>query len=594
MKIPFQIWHNLKPLIKKIIIARTLVFCGFLLGLGQLEGLSNENQEIGLSELIALGVKNNPRLISLRGAITIAEARKKTAKAWRDPQIRFRKNWGSSVVPSPFTETRTESFTEQVTRTEVNADGQEKKTVSEENVTRNITRTITEGRSKTITEETIEEQSEENITILPNPEIFEPGGVKTDNRDSLRTGTRTDFHDTDPYADETGMELQFRLYVPHPVIRKARLKKAEQEIQLARETATAEENSVMLKVREEYEQLQHLKALIEILKMEHEAALSYSQNQSKLLNSGLITIDKVEYVDSDGITVDAAELEYMAQRDKIAAMVGLRESDKIRVTDKIISPTIDLDQTHLEYLIRMALANRGELLVLKKREEIAQTSLSASKAKLIPWFDYVQAGVSRDEESGQRTGDNWGVQLAMSIPIFSWMNSESSIQEAALTSYYSQKGATQKIITSEVVAAYQNLKRAKSYREKARTHAQIQQKYNSDFIERIGNTNRNKAERIRFEISRNTAKTNEHKLDAERAYNKALMQLEKSLGSPLGKVFTNSEQKELLSSKDLGLENKGNEKNLKALNGKKKWEFPFVKKFRSGFKSSSSKSKSKE
>ena len=72
------------------------------------------------------------------------------------------------------------------------------------------------------------------------------------------------------------------------------------------------------------------------------------------------------------------------------------------------------------------------------------------------------------------------------------------------------------------------------------------------------------------------------------------MQLEKSLGSPLGKVFTNSEQKELLSSKDLGLENKGNEKNLKALNGKKKWEFPFVKKLRSGFKSSSSKSKSKE
>ena len=182
--------------------------------------------------------------------------------------------------------------------------------------------------------------------------------------------------------------------------------------------------------------------------MEHEAALSYSRNQSRLLNSGLITIDKVEYVDSDGIAVDAAELEYMAQRDKIAAMVGLRESEQIRVTDEIISPAVDLDQTHLEYLIRMALTNRGELLVIKKKEEIAQTSLSASKAKLIPWFDYVQAGVSREEEGGQRTGDNWGVQLAMSIPIFSWMNSESSIQEAALTSYYSQKGATQKIITS--------------------------------------------------------------------------------------------------------------------------------------------------
>ena len=584
----------MKPITTELSTLRTIIFCAFLLSLGQLQILSEEKQEIGLSELIALGVKNNPRLISLRGAITIAEARKKTAKAWRDPQIRFRKNWGSSVIPSPFSETRTESFSEQVTRTEVNADGQEKKTISEENVSRNITRTVNEGRSKTVTEEVIEEQSQENITILPNPEIFEPGGVKTDNRDSIRTGTRTDFHENDPYADESEMQLQFRLYVPHPVIRKARLKKAEQEIQLARETATAEENSVILNVREEYEQLQHLKARIEIIKMEHEAALSYSRNQSRLLNSGLITIDKVEYVDSDGIAVDAAELEYMAQRDKIAAMVGLRESEQIRVTDEIISPAVDLDQTHLEYLIRMALTNRGELLVIKKKEEIAQTSLSASKAKLIPWFDYVQAGVSREEEGGQRTGDNWGVQLAMSIPIFSWMNSESSIQEAALTSYYSQKGATQKIITSEVVAAYQNLKRAKSYREKTRTHAQIQQKYNADFIEKIGNTNRNKAERIRFEISRNTAKTNEHKLDAERAYNKALMQLEKSLGSPLGKVFTNSKQKEFVPRKNLGLEQKANGKNLEALSSKKKWKFPFVKKLRPGFESSSSKSKSKE
>ena len=72
------------------------------------------------------------------------------------------------------------------------------------------------------------------------------------------------------------------------------------------------------------------------------------------------------------------------------------------------------------------------------------------------------------------------------------------------------------------------------------------------------------------------------------------MQLEKSLGSPLGKVFTNSEQKEFVPSKNLGLEKKANGKNLEALNSKKKWNFPFVNRLRSGFKSSSSKSKSKE
>ena len=67
----------MKPLITELSTLRTLIFCSLLLGLGQLQVQSEEKQEIGLSELIALGVKNNPRLISLRGAITIAEARKK-------------------------------------------------------------------------------------------------------------------------------------------------------------------------------------------------------------------------------------------------------------------------------------------------------------------------------------------------------------------------------------------------------------------------------------------------------------------------------------------------------------------------------------
>ena len=121
----------MKPISTNLKFAKALLLCASIFGSFQFEVFSEEKKEVGLSELIALGVKNNPRLISLRGAITIAEARKKTAGAWRDPQIRFRKNWGSNVIPEPFTETRTESFTEQVNRTEVNADGQERNTISE-------------------------------------------------------------------------------------------------------------------------------------------------------------------------------------------------------------------------------------------------------------------------------------------------------------------------------------------------------------------------------------------------------------------------------------------------------------------------------
>lgn len=565
---------------------------------------TKKNSEIGLSELIALGIKNNPRLISLRGAITIAEAQKKAARDWPDPQIRFRKNWGSNEIPAPFTETRTESYTQQVSRTVINEDGQEKKSISEETVNRNISRTITEGSDKTVVEETIEENSEENITILPNPEIFEPGGTRTDNREMIRNGTETNFHDTNPFADEEDTQLQFRLYVPHPGIRKARLARAEQEVKLARAAALNQERDVVIRIREEYEQLQYLKAQIELLELEEAAAKSYSEIQSKMLSNGLITIDKIEYVGSDGLSVEGAQIEFNSQRDNLAARVGLKDPNRIRITDKLISPSIDLDHTHLEYLIRMSLANRGELTTIRAKERIAQSSLNEARAKKIPWFDYVQAGVGREEEGGQRTGESWGIQLAMSVPLFSWLGHESEVREAAVASYYSQKGATQRIITAEVVASYENLKRAKKYRDRAQKHALAQKEYNTGFIERIKNTERHKLEKIRFEIAQNTSKTTKQRLAAERTYNKALLQLEKALGTSLEKVFIAPADDQVtesaLPSEVLMIKNEASDKRTSKKNMppeiaisdhinispiKTKRKFPIADKIRSGLRS---------
>lgn len=589
--------------LKNKIIQHPLLFLIVLFGLlhiqnGKAETKQENIDDVGLSELIALGIKNNPRLISLRGAITIAEAQKKAARDWPDPQIRFRKNWGSNEIPAPFTETRTENYTQQLSKTVIDEDGQEKKSISEETVNRNISRTITEGSDKTVIEETIEENSEENITILPNPEIFEPGGTRTDAREMTRNGTETNFHDTNPFADEEDTQLQFRLYVPHPGIRKARLARAEQEVKLARAAALNQERDVVIKIREEYEQLQYLKAQIELLELEESAAKSYSEVQSTMLNSGLITIDKIEYVGSEALSVEGAQIEFNSQKDNLAARVGLRNSQRIRITDKLISPSIDLDHTHLEYLIRMSLANRGELTTIRAKEKIAQSSLNESRAKKIPWFDYVQAGIGREEEGNQRTGESWGIQLAMSVPLFSWLGHESAVREAAVASYYSQKGATQTIITAEVVASYENLKRAKKYRDRAQKHALAQKKYNTEFIERIKNTERNKLEKIRFEIAQNATKTTQQRLAAERTYNKALLQLEKALGTSLEKVFTAPKDDQVtesaLPSQEIIITNETPNKRLSKKDATPKRadfqiptrrKFPIVDKVRSGLRS---------
>ncbi len=188
----------------------------------------------------------------------------------------------------------------------------------------------------------------------------------------------------------------------------------------------------------------------------------------------------------------------------------------------------------------------------------------------------------------------------MSVPLFSWLGHESAVREAAVTSYYSQKGATQKIITGEVVASYENLKRAKKYRDRAQEHALTQKKYNAQFIERIKNTERHKLEKIRFEIAQNTTKITKQRLAAERTYNKALLQLEKALGTSLEKVFstpTNDQVTESsLPSGNLKTQNKkvSIKKNPPEMNGsdeintspiKTKRKFPIANKIRSGLRS---------
>ena len=493
---------------------------------------------IGLSELIALGLKNDPKLIGLRGEITIATARKKAARDWPDPQIRFRKSWGYNEIPAPYTQYRTENYNQQVTRSETDELGFITDSTINENVARSSQRTITEGKEQTIIDETIDESRSEVTQTAPNPLIGEPGSITSENRNLQRSGRETRFHETDPFASEEDLVAQFRLYVPHPGIRRARLKRAQHEIQLARAELLSEERRVVQRIREEYQSLQYLKTRIELQEKNDEAAKLYSDAQDKLLTNGLTTIDKIEYVEIDNLASDGIAIDYEAARDRIAARVGLQNSSAIRITDKLISPAVDLDHTHLEYLIRMALTNRGELTTNSEKGEIVQAQLNEAKARNRPWFDYFQAEFGRDEQGGTQSGTNWGIQFAMSLPVFSWLGNERKIHEAAVKSHYSQMGAIQRIVTAEIAAAYQNVKRCADYRSKAREHARERKEHNAEFFEKIRGMDRRKLEETRYEVTRGTLNADRHRLDAEHAYNLSLLQLEQAMGTTLSRVFS--------------------------------------------------------
>jgi outer membrane protein TolC len=448
---------------------------------------------VGLAELIALGLKNDPALIASRGEISIAEARKRAARDWPDPQIRFRKTWGYNDVPQPYTETRQESYNQKVKRTD---------------------RTVTPGRDKTTINEKVRENSGKKSEI-------------TETRDLS----------FDPFASEEDLSAQFRLYLPHPAVRRAELVRAQREIELARNVAQAEEREVVLKIREIYEELQYLQTRITLLKNGTAAAERFATAQDELLAGGLITLDKLDYIDPDHLAAEGATLEFEAKRDQLAARVGLRNASRIRVTDKLISPTININHTHLEYLIRLALANRGELSQIRGKGMIAEAELKEFKAGLIPFPNYIQGEVGRDEQGGNRTGTSWGIQLAMSLPIFSLLGHEKEIYETAIASHYSQMGASREIVTAEVAAAYQNVKRSAAFRDRARSHSTAQAKRNTAFIEKLQGMEPHKLEETRYDISRGTINTDRRRLDAERGYNRALLQLEGAIGTSLEQVF---------------------------------------------------------
>jgi len=498
---------------------------------------SADNTPIGLAELIALGLKNDPSLVARRGEISIAEARKRAARDWPDPQIRFRKTWGYNDVPAPYTETRRESYNQKVERTRVNESGKVERSTSKERVQRSTERTITPGRDRTTIRETVRERSSETTNTQPNPAFFDSGGRSTDSQSFSRSGTESRDLSFDPFASEDDLSVQFRLYLPHPAVRHATLKRAQREIDLARSVTLADEGEVVLEIREIYEELQYLQTRISLLANDAAAVEHFATAQDELLNAGLITIDKLDYLDPDHLATEGARLEFEAKRDQLAARVGLAKSSRIRITDKLVSPTLNIDHTHLEYLIRLALANRGELSSIRGQGMIAEAELKEFKAGLIPFPDYVQAEFGRDERGGRQTGTSWGIQFAMSLPIFSLLGHEREIYEASIASHYSQMGASRRIVTAEVAAAYQNVKRSAAYRARARSHSVKQALHNEAFISKLEGMEPHKQEETRYDIRRGTIRTDRRRLDAERAYNKALLQLEGAIGISLERAF---------------------------------------------------------
>lgn len=503
---------------------------------------------MGLRDLIVLALQNDPALVALRSNISVEEARKRAAVQWRDPELRLGISRDDNIqLDQPYTRSGsiTESYGSRSTGQETG--GPNGAASRNDRSSGTSTTTFTEqvipgiNSDRVIRTETERIQTESNVRDSDNRGTFNSRSSESDVFRS--TSDETVFHGRDRFGRDQTASVKVRFWIPKPAEMKALVNQAAKQVDLANYEITAAERKVILEVRDQYEGLQYLSRKLEVSKSQIAIIEEHVAKEQKLLDAGgAFTLDQLSFEDLKipgiKLAIGAAETELKAAKRDLAARVGLTDGSRIRVSDHLLRSGINLEYADLDYLTLMAFAHRGEVGILKHEQAIAESELDLVKSKRIPWFSFVDAAYAQDSTSGQHTNDNYGVQVGVILPLFSWLAKDEKVVEARIEGYYASLEANQKKIANEVAEAFQSVKEASRHR--ARTEAAIEQ-HSRSMKERAKDLEASEdlaaREQLRYETEMELYKFHDYNLAADRLYNQSLLRLERALGADLDRVF---------------------------------------------------------
>jgi outer membrane protein TolC len=521
-----------------VYLAFTLVFP---LSISQTHAGSNHSDQpvgqVGLRELIALALRNDPALVKLRGQISIEEAEKRAVRMnqWRDPEIRVGFSKDDNVqLDQPYTERGTVRESISDSNTLQNSKGRSVES-SRENRSTNYTERVTPGEHSDQIHRT------ETETRTTKSDGTEGKEVRSETFRSTRDETR--FHGRDRLARDQSTSAKIRFWIPKPWETKALINQAAKEVELANYEVTAAEREVILEVREDYEDLQYLYKKLKASTSKIAIIKRHVAKEAALLEaSDELTVDNLGFED---IKIPGIEMEQQAlsneltrAKRELAARVGLEDGSRIRVTDKLLRTTINLEGTDLDYLTRMAFVHRGEVGILKHEQAIVESELDIIKSKRIPWVSFIEAAYAKDSTGGNHTNDNYGVQFGVVLPLFSWLSKDEEVVQARIESYYSSISANQKNIANEVSEAFRSVKESAHGRRRAEAASSVAGEKLETLKKRLENSEDLFAiERLRYDVESKRDDFYKYILAADRRYNQSLISLEKALGADLDQVF---------------------------------------------------------
>ncbi len=549
-----------------------------------------ETGSLNLDDLINLALQNSPKISRLRAQIGVHLAEARASYDWRDPEFRF--GWSKGLntdIADPYTETRSSStFTDGSQTSRSNGDSfrgvnplDARSTERYGNVSESVhqrdsqrtdqytVRRIIPGRYEDVIEERTyqvehsRQRTGKNGTDSLGRKTASSGEEITTRREVSST-REVRKHPDDGLPDEAfGFGLRF--YIPNPFEVRAKAARYRSEASLAGQELRAEVRKITLGVKEAYQMLQFWNSTLaynrEIGDL-HEAALktlTALQGGEGQTTPGMSQADidaarlagaKVNSLDLPVQIIEAredliksreevldTERRMDAVRYELAYDLGLGNPSRIHLSNKMPLRRVDLGSIDTASLLELALSSRSELLQLQSRIGVARGQLDELKSSSIPWPGFLQGSYNKSYNSGLTAGDEFGISLSTSLPLFSLsgINQKHKVYEQEIRGYEDETRATRSLIQRQVEGAVNELKIQSARLEEWRKfHAQARSFDERSRAEIVGNP---KAPEVELKSRESVLKSERGGVQSYQAYNAAVLHLEAALGMDLEDAF---------------------------------------------------------
>lgn len=514
--------------------------------------------------LILMAIANNTDLARRRDEVLIARAKIRGAGDFQDPEFRIGYAWNhDDRIREAFTETSTQSIfsNEQYSSTEFRrntapflspgfGETQYRTGSGLERQSRfqTIETKVTPGRYQDVkvtkvyeSRSTSESSRENRAKQSGGATINEPLDIsKNENRRIVEQSREVINHPDDTSRDDQ-LSLTLRFKLPNWWERRAKIQIAAAETSRAESEYLIEEDKVILMVRELYEELT-------MLENTQRSALQrgglYQKYRTEFETANLpeladVSADIRRAAGQNKLDQREHRSDIARVREELSSFCGLNQPDRIKISDRPMRRLVPVKDLDVEYLTTIAQLHRSDLIDLQARHQLAKAELMGVKAMRIPSLTFIEGGWNTTQTTSRGgESDEWGVRAGISFPFFEWtgINKAHKEFEKATEVYSRQIENQQRLIRLEIV---QSIARIKEATDELGT-------YEADFAQVKIDGQRSltetaidpvKLQKTKYQVDELTSRFEEERHEVWSDYHKAVMALERAIGTRLEKVL---------------------------------------------------------